>query len=492
MANVNTAWMPTKGKHRVEIGSSLARCLKSRKKSNGEATTTGKRSHLPDKDFYSFRYNHKPSSLDSKKQGMIQFEQGGAAPVILEHPSVQSGESTMYRGREAELRAYDCVLIIDEDTGTFTLEKLDACIQLTSDRGLSSIMPRTDSPTPSNSTPRGSSNDPTRDPIDQDILDLEGSSPAKEEEEEEGDDDDFPAPARPPSQPKQQPVAAMPVPSASSRPSKPIPKARPKASPPQAPVSRSEIPPPRKSPPKQQPKYDQDDNIGELDVALIKVAPAPSKPKFPAKPVQLPAKPALAPAKPQAHTKPTGLALPIKSSVPRPGSKKQSAAPTPAPPSQPVAPAPLALPGSSTAQAIRLPSSLPKPAPAPAAPVHEILEDSDEEDNEDNWEEVTTAAEPGPPPETSLSKQVDQEMEDIFGGEDEDDFGQQLELEMELADGLGDTLEEEDDEDYDMEPVPLPDGDGPISLNALAGGGAFNPGGLSDDDYSSSDDSDDY
>ena len=33
--------------------------------------------------------NHKPSSLDSKKQGMIQFEQGGAAPVILEHPSVQ-------------------------------------------------------------------------------------------------------------------------------------------------------------------------------------------------------------------------------------------------------------------------------------------------------------------------------------------------------------------------------------------------------------------
>lgn len=23
----------------------------------------------------------------------------------------------MYRGREAELRAYDCVLIIDEDTG---------------------------------------------------------------------------------------------------------------------------------------------------------------------------------------------------------------------------------------------------------------------------------------------------------------------------------------------------------------------------------------
>lgn len=152
----------------------------------------------------------------------------------------------------------------------------------------------------------------------------------------------------------------------------------------------------------------------------------------------------------------------------------------------------LALPGSSSAQTI-LPSAVPtlgsgKPAPAP--PVHEVLEDSDEDD--EKWEEVTTSNAANPISQAELSQQIEEEMEDIFGGEDdagdEDDFGKQLELEMALADGLADEDEEEDD---DMEPVAIPEGDGPISLNALAGGGDLNLNGLSDDDYSSSDDSDD-
>jgi len=46
--------MPVQGRHKVEIGSSLARALKARKL-NGEAPPPNKRSHLPDKDFYSFR-----------------------------------------------------------------------------------------------------------------------------------------------------------------------------------------------------------------------------------------------------------------------------------------------------------------------------------------------------------------------------------------------------------------------------------------------------
>ncbi|KAJ3524694.1 hypothetical protein NMY22_g10883 [Coprinellus aureogranulatus] len=206
MASANTSWMPAKGRHRVEIGSSLARCLKKNKLNNGEAstTTTSKRAHLPDKDFYSFRYSHKPPSLDTKKQGMIRFDQGATYPILLEHPSVQPGESVMYRGTEnTKLKDVDCVLIIDEDTGTFTLEKLEASVHLKFERGLPSIMSRTASPTPSTSTPRGSSKEYTRDEIDRDILNLvdddlpttkraKRSPHRKEEEEEEEDEESFP------------------------------------------------------------------------------------------------------------------------------------------------------------------------------------------------------------------------------------------------------------------------------------------------------------
>lgn len=109
----NISWMPAHGRHRVEVGSSLARALKTRKL-NGEAPPPANK-RLPDKDFYSFRCklrererngdrcygwlmhgvyadNHKPPSVDLKKQGMIEFTKRDAeAPtsVILEQPSVQ-------------------------------------------------------------------------------------------------------------------------------------------------------------------------------------------------------------------------------------------------------------------------------------------------------------------------------------------------------------------------------------------------------------------
>ena len=49
MASAETQWMPT-GRHRVSVGSSLARALKARK-----GAAPSKRSNLPDRDFYSFR-----------------------------------------------------------------------------------------------------------------------------------------------------------------------------------------------------------------------------------------------------------------------------------------------------------------------------------------------------------------------------------------------------------------------------------------------------
>ncbi|KAJ3534909.1 hypothetical protein NMY22_g6717 [Coprinellus aureogranulatus] len=161
------------------------------------------------------------------------------------------------------------------------------------------------------------------------------------------------------------------------------------------------------------------------------------------------------------------------------------------PPPQPVATAPaaLALPGSS-APAV-LPSALPRSGggvPAPATPVQEVLEESDED--EENWEEVTTTN--AVLPQSELSQQLDEEMDDIFGDgfEDADDFGKQLELEMSRA--LEDGLAEDEDEDDDMEPVVIPEDEGPISMedlaNANGGLGVGQP--ASEDDYSSSDDSD--
>lgn len=51
MATVNAQWMPVTGRHKVEIGTSLARALKARK---GIAPPK-RAANLPDREFYSFR-----------------------------------------------------------------------------------------------------------------------------------------------------------------------------------------------------------------------------------------------------------------------------------------------------------------------------------------------------------------------------------------------------------------------------------------------------
>ncbi|KAJ2932494.1 hypothetical protein H1R20_g4621, partial [Candolleomyces eurysporus] len=479
-SNANASWMPAAGRHRVEIGSSLARALKSRKllNNNGGAEAppvANKRSHLPDKDFYTFRYYHKPPSVDPKKPGMIEFRK---KDVTLELPSVQAGESTMFRGQETSLNKHECVLIYDEDTGTFTLEKLDACIQLTSDRNLPSIIPRNASPAPSNSA-RGPSNAYNNDAsnIDQDILDLVDADPApapptsslkkksaaaaaapppppprKKEEEEEGEaeEDDFPIPNR-----KRAVSPARPAPALSSkppsRPIKPLPKSvvpkptvPPVAAAASSSASSSRLPappaeaalPPRpkssvplpgnkgkqqKQPPAQRvppPTAAKDEHIGE---SIPPAKAAPVRPQQAARPV----------AKPPTRQQP------------------------PAPPPPPSA-APLALPGSSSVLPT-LPSALPgsrpmggkarvePPAAAAAVPPPlqapvEVMSDSD--DDEFGWDEIATGDAAGGPAQDELSMLEAEIFGDTGGGDggggdemgDDDDFHRQLELEMEMAD----------------------------------------------------------
>ncbi|KAF9246866.1 RNA polymerase II transcription elongation factor-domain-containing protein [Melanogaster broomeanus] len=131
MASADTQWMPVAGRHRVDIGTSLGRALKARK---GIAPPK-RASNLPDRDFYSFRYNFKPESIDPDKPGSIEVKRGKeSTSVTVERPSTQTGESHLFKGTEQPVKEYDCVLIYDEELGTFTLEKLDSFMSFSFDR----------------------------------------------------------------------------------------------------------------------------------------------------------------------------------------------------------------------------------------------------------------------------------------------------------------------------------------------------------------------
>ncbi|KAJ3713934.1 hypothetical protein C8R42DRAFT_286451 [Lentinula raphanica] len=53
----NTSWTPSAGRHQLNIGSSLGRALRARK---NNAPGPAKRNVLPEREFYSVRYGHKP------------------------------------------------------------------------------------------------------------------------------------------------------------------------------------------------------------------------------------------------------------------------------------------------------------------------------------------------------------------------------------------------------------------------------------------------
>ncbi|KAJ7265891.1 RNA polymerase II transcription elongation factor-domain-containing protein [Mycena haematopus] len=134
MAPEDNSWIP-QGTHEVQIGPSLNKALKARK---GGPPPQVKRTGPPEKDFYSFRYNRKPPSLDTTKPGTIEVSRGkDTTTVVVEHPSSQPGESHVYTGTvrtETSAKELDCVLIYDEETGFYKLEKLESYIGLNYDR----------------------------------------------------------------------------------------------------------------------------------------------------------------------------------------------------------------------------------------------------------------------------------------------------------------------------------------------------------------------
>ncbi|OJA07758.1 hypothetical protein AZE42_02999, partial [Rhizopogon vesiculosus] len=237
MASTDTQWMPTTGRHPVTVGTSLRRALKARK-----GTAPPKRSNLPDKDFYSFRYNFKPESIDSSKSGTVEVKRGKeSTSITLERPSTQAGENQVFKGTEQPVKEIDCVLIYDEELGTFTLEKIDCFVSFTYDKKVASSSSSFARKSPAAiSAPSGQFKDLEKE-LERELTDADGDgvddldevltrvTAVKQEEEEEEEGEEIEIPVRKAPSPPPKPKAARPVaPLPKKHESEPKPRPKPK------------------------------------------------------------------------------------------------------------------------------------------------------------------------------------------------------------------------------------------------------------------------
>lgn len=74
--------------------------------------------------FHSFRYDFKPASVDTSREGKVEIGEGHQVTVTVPHVHGAGTSHTVFKGNKKP-SGKECVLIIDHDTGTYTLEKLD-------------------------------------------------------------------------------------------------------------------------------------------------------------------------------------------------------------------------------------------------------------------------------------------------------------------------------------------------------------------------------
>ncbi|KAJ6510286.1 RNA polymerase II transcription elongation factor-domain-containing protein [Mycena vitilis] len=409
MANDND-WIP-QGTHPVQIGPSLNKALKARK---GGPPPQVKRTGPPEKDFYSFRYNFRPPSINTTKPGTIDISRSkDATNVTVEHPGSQPGESHVFTGNETSAKEFDCVLVYDEETGSYKLEKLESYIVLSYERKTTASLPQS-----SASTPAKIETDSEETRLSQEV-DAEGEIDdelpshfmAMREEEEEEEEDDL-EPVLPPAPLPVKPAKAAPAPAPTPKP-RPEPVAAPR--PPKPAPQRKQT---KKAPPPPPPPANAYMDVDEEDLEF-------------GRPAQKRAK--------RASTPPVAFSLPGSSS---------GWVPPPAPHTK-----------------------APAPAPAPPSPIA-VADDSD--DDEDDWDEVTA------PPIAAPDADAPQEI-------DMNEFELTLEAEMEAE--MMDEEEGSDAEPEDFLASALPQAPDsatpvrPMTISQLAG--------YSDDEYSSSEDSDD-
>ncbi|GJE84745.1 EAF domain-containing protein [Phanerochaete sordida] len=155
------SWTPKQGRHSVTIGPSLQRTLKARK---NEPPPNAKH----ERHYYAFRYGFLPESVDLAKPSTAQVRKGEAnRKVDLQRGSVNNDDEVhLFDGTETTSKEWDCVLIYDEESKMFTLEKLDSTVQLTYDKKRSRSQLQTASPLPS-SIPSTSASSPDSAPLAQ-------------------------------------------------------------------------------------------------------------------------------------------------------------------------------------------------------------------------------------------------------------------------------------------------------------------------------------
>ncbi|KAI5122189.1 hypothetical protein M0805_007086 [Coniferiporia weirii] len=488
-----SSWTPPQGRHQVNVGKSMTRFLKQRK----GIPQTKQNKAMPSSSYYHFKYKFMPESVDTTKPGIVELSNGtDATNVRVERASLQSNEVHVFRGKEEPAKEVECVLIYDEESGMFTLEKLDSSLALNHE-GRSQPKARAPSasplPTPSPA--------PSALKIDDDLTaelfrELESTLVDDDAEGEVEEPTPSAGPSRPQASSNRRPEPTRPPPIDNTN-GKPKPKLR--------------------APP--------------LGTAPIKAKPAvPSPPVY----AQLPPKPITNPPIPSVSSNPGTKSL-GKNKAPgvrtidveeevmefgrpaRPTKRARMSPPSTAPPMS--GPTSLSLPGTSSANTFSLPSSdglaLPTSgggvALAPPLPGPSAVPEDDDDDDEDEWDEVAgVGISNSVPRSTGASLEevstfgdgfADAEAEEI--NIDVDQFA--AEMDMELLDGL-----EEEDPDGEGEIEGEVDGDdifgdaadaaasdeperpsGPMSLNQFAGGGVVGMDEADDDYSSSSDDSDD-
>ncbi|KAL0062649.1 hypothetical protein AAF712_010486 [Marasmius tenuissimus] len=480
----STTWTPGPGRHKVNVGSSLTRALKARKGNQPPQ----KSNKLPDRDFYALRYNFKPSSIDSTKSGNMEVKRNKDGPnssIIVEHPAQPSG-AHVYKGREDPAKEWACVLIFDEETGSYTLEKLESFVSLEHvEKRAESLTQPAPSPLPT-TTERSTRDLPEKQDgdLDSDFAEILPeelvSRPTKEDSEE-----DIPI---------QQTVPSRPPPAPRS--TQPAPKVRPKL--PAKPPPSSTSSKPKKAPKRSTPEFSDPEDI----VHVPKPAPTTSKRARPSPPPPAPAK-APAPQPPAATKPPPTKRAPARKqpSPPPPRARAALELPGAGPSFLPGAP----LPSSSSSSSRQPPSLSLPPVTAAVPPVAEEppapVPASDSEEDEE-WDEV--AAPPGVSTNLTMIEETPG-LDDIHHHEVENEAGEEIDMDdfadllnEQLGDeGAGDAPVEEEDAGFGLfpdspepqheelpMPVPRP-GVGPISMNAYVGGVD------DEEEYSSSDESDD-
>ncbi|KAK7110499.1 ELL-associated factor 1-like [Littorina saxatilis] len=74
--------------------------------------------------FHSFRYDFKPASVDTSQEAKLEVGEGNQVTVTVPHVQGAGTSHTVYKGNKKPT-AKECVLIIDHETGSYTLEKMD-------------------------------------------------------------------------------------------------------------------------------------------------------------------------------------------------------------------------------------------------------------------------------------------------------------------------------------------------------------------------------